>query len=108
MDYLWTPWRYAYITNAGKPETSNSCIFCELLKLADPEARIVHRAEHCFVILNSFPYTSGHVMVVPFAHLDELKKLPQAAPNEMMVLCEKMEAVMRQDTPAAGTDARTA
>ena len=96
MDYLWTPWRYAYITNAGKPAANNSCIFCELPKLADPEARIVHRAEHCFVILNSFPYTSGHVMVVPFAHLDELQKLPQAAANEMMVLCQKMEGVLRQ------------
>ena len=96
MDYLWTPWRYAYITNAGKPEANNSCIFCELPKLPDAEARIVHRAEHCFVILNSFPYTSGHVMVVPFAHLDELQKLPQSAANEMIGLSQKMEGVLRQ------------
>ena len=96
MDYLWTPWRYAYITNAGKPETSNNCIFCDLPKLPDAEAKIVHRAKHCYIILNSFPYTSGHVMVVPFAHLDELQKLPEVAANEMMALSQKIEGALRQ------------
>ena len=86
MDYLWTPWRYAYITTASKGTASDQCIFCELAKLPDADAKIVHRGEHCFVILNSFPYTSGHVMVVPFAHLDELQKLSHAAANEMMAL----------------------
>jgi len=58
--------------------------------------QIVHRARHCYVILNSFPYTSGHVMIVPFAHLDELSKLPEAAAQEMMALSQKMEHVLRQ------------
>lgn len=97
MDYLWTPWRYAYIATAakhgGKPE---SCIFCELPKLPDPEAKIIHRGTHCFVILNSFPYTSGHVMVVPFAHVDELQRLPEAAAREIMSLSQKMEGILRQ------------
>ena len=100
MDYLWTPWRYAYITTAAKTDTKTdgkpeSCVFCELPKLPDDEAKIVHRGQHCFVILNSFPYTSGHVMVVPFAHLDELQKLPEAAAQEMMALSQKMERVLR-------------
>jgi ATP adenylyltransferase len=67
-----------------------------LPELPDKEAKIVHRGEHCFVILNSFPYTSGHVMVVPFAHLDELQKLPEATAQEMMALSQKMERVLRQ------------
>ena len=92
MDYIWTPWRYAYITNANKVE---GCVFCELPKKSDEEALIVHRAEHCFVILNAFPYTSGHVMVVPHAHLDELQKLPREAAHEMMDLSQKMETVLR-------------
>jgi ATP adenylyltransferase len=96
MDYLWTPWRYAYITAATKDEYAGQCIFCELPKLPDADAKIVYRGEHCFVILNSFPYTSGHVMVVPFAHLDELQKLPEAAAQEMMALSQKMERVLRQ------------
>jgi ATP adenylyltransferase len=96
MDYLWTPWRYAYITTAAKNEQTDSCVFCELPKLADTEARIVHRGQHCYVVLNTFPYTSGHLMIVPFAHLDELHKLPEAAAQEMMALSQKIEHVLRQ------------
>lgn len=97
MDYLWTPWRYAYITTAAKADAGpDACVFCELPKLRDQEAKIVHRGQHCFVILNSFPYTSGHVMVVPFAHLDELQLLPEAAAQEMMALSQKMEGILRQ------------
>jgi ATP adenylyltransferase len=93
MDHLWTPWRYAYVTTAG---TAPSCIFCELPKLGNDEhARIVHRAKHCYVVLNAYPYTAGHVMVVPFAHLNELQKLPTDAANEMMALSQRMEGVLR-------------
>jgi ATP adenylyltransferase len=97
MDYLWTPWRYAYITDAAKTDGKNGqCIFCELPKLPDADAKIVYRGQHCFIILNSFPYTSGHVMVVPFAHLDELQKLPDVAAREMISLSQKTERVLRQ------------
>ena len=97
MDYLWTPWRYAYITTAAKQDgKTEGCIFCNLPKLQDQEARIVHRGKDCYVVLNTFPYTSGHVMVVPFAHLDELRKLPEAAANEMMALSKRMEDALRQ------------
>jgi len=94
MDYLWTPWRYAYVTTVDQvPE----CIFCQLLKSGDDQkALIVHRGEHNFIILNAFPYTSGHVMVVPYAHLDRLNKLPEAAANEMMALTRRLETVMTE------------
>ena len=97
MDYLWTPWRYAYITAASKDEGKpDGCIFCELPKLPDEQAKIVYRGKLCYVILNSFPYTSGHVMIVPFAHLDQLQKLPEPAAQEMMALSQKMESVLRR------------
>jgi ATP adenylyltransferase len=94
MDYLWTPWRYAYVSTAEK---ISGCIFCELLKLGD-DARvfIVYRGKTCFVILNSFPYTSGHVMIVPYQHLDELQKLPVEAAHEMIELSQRLEGVLRQ------------
>src|SRR6266567_1769523 len=73
MDYLWTPWRYAYVTNAEKV---SGCIFCDLPNTGDDaKAHIVHRTHHCYIVLNTYPYTSGHVMIVPFAHADELQKL---------------------------------
>jgi ATP adenylyltransferase len=92
MDYLWTPWRYTYITGA---DSSRSCIFCELPKQEDEKARIVHRGQNCFIILNTYPYTPGHVMIVPFAHLDELDKLPAQTAHEMIELSQKMETVLR-------------
>jgi len=92
MDYLWTPWRYAYVSGATKTDT---CIFCDAPKQTDEESRIVHRGSHCFVILNTFPYTNGHIMIVPYAHLDELRKLPPDAAQEMMALTQQMEIVLR-------------
>ncbi len=93
MDYLWTPWRYAYVSTAEK---AVGCVFCNAAKEADDKALIVHRGRHCFVILNTYPYTPGHVMVVPYAHLDELRKLPAEAANEMMALSQRMETVLRE------------
>jgi len=99
MDYLFTPWRYTYITGAAAP---GDCLFCGLIQpkndqLKDDEkSLIVHRATHCFVVLNAFPYTSGHVMVVPYEHLDELAKLSQPAAQEMMALTQRLEAVLRE------------
>lgn len=93
MDYLWTPWRYNYVTDAGK---TPACIFCEVIQAGDDEkVHIVHRARHCFIILNTFPYTSGHVMIVPYAHLDQLQKLAAEAAQEMMALSQRMEGVLR-------------
>lgn len=94
MDYLWSPWRYTYVSNADKVE---GCVFCSLLALNDDRrAGIVHRAEHCFVILNAYPYTSGHVMVVPYQHTDELQKLPEVAASEMMMLAQRLETILRK------------
>ena len=94
MDYLWTPWRYAYVSSAGK---ISECVFCEAVKSRDDaKTGIVYRGERCFVILNAYPYTPGHVMVVPYAHLDELQKLPREAAREMMDLSQRMESVLRE------------
>jgi len=94
MDYLWTPWRYAYV--AGIDKTSG-CIFCDLPKAGDDaKTHIVHRGRHCYVVLNTYPYTSGHVMIVPFAHLDELQKLPVEAAHEMIDLGQRMEGILRR------------
>ena len=94
MDYLWTPWRYAYVTTAEK---DSRCIFCELPNTGDDaKAHIVHRTHHCYIVLNTYPYTSGHVMIVPFAHVDELQKLPAETAHEMIELTQRMEGVLRQ------------
>src|SRR5579863_402767 len=94
MDYLWTPWRYAYVSTAEK---ATGCVFCNAVNAGDDKsALIVFRGKHCFVILNAYPYTPGHVMIVPYAHLDELRKLPGEAANEMMALSQRMETALRE------------
>jgi ATP adenylyltransferase len=94
MDYLFTPWRYAFVTTADK---SPDCLFCGLLRRNDdPRSFIVHRAEHSFIVLNAFPYTSGHVMIVPYEHTDQLQKLSSPAANEIMQLTQKMEGILRE------------
>jgi ATP adenylyltransferase len=94
MDFLFTPWRYAYVTAANHP---GDCLFCGLAQAKnDEEVLIVHRAKYCFVVLNTFPYTSGHVMVVPYEHVDQLQKLSPPAAEEMIALCQRLEGVMRE------------
>lgn len=78
-------------------EKASECVFCEASKEKDDaKARIVHRGDHCFVILNTYPYTPGHVMIVPYTHLDELQKLPAEAAQEMIALSQRMETVLRK------------
>jgi ATP adenylyltransferase len=93
MDYIFTPWRYAYVTTAGK---TAGCLFCDAVRAGDDRGSlIVHRGRHCFIMLNAFPYTSGHVMVAPYDHVDQLDKLAEAAAMEMMGLAQRLETVLR-------------
>lgn len=91
MDFLWTPWRYKYIASANKDDR---CIFCEALKLGDEKAHIVLRGELNFVILNAFPYTSGHVMIVPYKHGGDLGAVPPEALAEMMTITQRVQAAL--------------
>jgi len=94
MDYLWTPWRYAYVSTAEK---TAGCVFCDAVNAGDDrKVLIVYRGHNCFIILNMFPYTPGHVMIVPYEHLDELRKLPSEAAQEMMELSQRMESILRE------------
>jgi len=78
-----------------------SCIFCDRAPSRDANREndelnlILHRGQHCFIIVNAFPYTSGHVMVVPYQHIDRLDLLPSEAATEMMALSQRLESVLR-------------
>ncbi len=94
MDFLFTPWRYAYVTSV---ESTVGCVFCTVAQgTNDEQGLIVHRSQHCFVILNAYPYTSGHTMVVPYEHVDQLQKLSTPAAQEMMALTQKLEGILRE------------
>lgn len=92
MDYLWTPWRYRYVADVSKDER---CIFCDALA-ANDDARtlIVLRGEKNFVILNRFPYTSGHMMVVPYAHVADLASAEPETLAEMMRIAQRVQRAL--------------
>jgi ATP adenylyltransferase len=88
---LWAPWRLQYI-KGSKPE---ECIFCAKPALDDQSALIVRRGERCFVMLNAFPYTSGHVMVAPYEHAADLAALDEPTTLELMQLTQESIKAIR-------------
>ena len=93
MDHLWSPWRYQYVSKAAEGE--QGCIFCEkLAENRDAENFIVHRARFNFVILNLYPYTSGHLMVVPYEHVPTLNEARPETLAEMMQLTRRAERAL--------------
>jgi len=92
MDYLWTPWRYRYISEA---KNAVGCVFCNLPAANhDEESLIVLRGAKNFVILNRYPYTSGHVMIVPYTHTADFAALDLATTAEMMQLAQRVQAAL--------------
>jgi ATP adenylyltransferase len=100
VDRLWTPWRYQYIKGAGADEAQESapaCIFCALRDDAANDERnlVVHRAGHNYIVLNRYPYTNGHILIIPYEHTSELDAVSKAATDEMMDLAKQAQGVLR-------------
>ena len=124
MDRLWTPWRYDYITRAedssrpGVPAALSAwsdsgaedthCVFCNMIAAVDyaiahgmaredaeKAAHLLAREPSCFLCLNAFPYTTGHILIVPYRHLDSLAALPPGEAQEMISLAQRVESVLR-------------
>jgi ATP adenylyltransferase len=124
MERLWTPWRYEYVSRAedtsrpGVPHALNAwpgsdsgesdCVFCNMIAAVDyaiaqgmpvEEAEkaphILLRGTACFLCLNAFPYATGHILIVPYRHVDSLVALPTDEAQEMMALAQRVESVLR-------------
>ena len=81
MNTLWTPWRMAYIRREKRP----GCIFCEMLEAGDDPAQLIlHRGELAFLVLNKYPYNNGHLLAVPYRHVDTLEALTAEEATDMM------------------------
>jgi ATP adenylyltransferase len=86
---IWAPWRLEYVKDAAK-DNEDECIFCAKPAADEDEANlIVYRGERCFVILNLFPYTNGHLMVAPYEHVGALQDLDADTVAEIMALAQK-------------------
>lgn len=92
LDRLWAPWRMQYVTNA---QTTPGCVFCEALQRGDDRAaRILYRARWNFVIMNIYPYNTGHLMIVPFEHVPSPVQAQKAQTDEMMDLVRVCQSAM--------------
>jgi len=94
MDYLWTPWRYQYVTKVGEPVP---CLFCGVAadRAHDQEHLVVYRGSRNLVMLNRYPYTSGHVMVAPYEHAGTLEDMADETLVEMIRLARLAEKHLR-------------
>ena len=97
MDVLWSPWRYDYITASGSAKTSG-CVFCDILNgsAADEENFILSRAEFNFVILNIYPYGTGHLMILPYQHVADLDQADKKITDELMDLTKRAQTALTE------------
>jgi ATP adenylyltransferase len=132
MHRLWTPWRYDYVTktphhnarpgvppeldawsSSAQPDTG--CVFCNMLAAVDyaiahgmppldaeRAAHILHRGPACFLCLNAFPYSTGHILILPYQHTGSLAALPLETANEMIALAQRVEQALSQTYRPAG------
>ncbi|MGA3245557.1 MAG: HIT domain-containing protein [Bacteroidota bacterium] len=85
MKRLYSPWRSAYIDSFRGAKSSKGCLFCRIAKeKQDRKNLVVWRGKHCFLVMNLFPYNSGHLMVVPYKHTADLASLTKDAYVEVM------------------------
>jgi len=93
MKHLWSPWRMKYI----KSSKQDGCVFCRALSNEDDaKNNILFRGDNAFVILNAFPYTTGHLMVLPYGHVRNLEDLTPEIRAEMMELVNKAVKVLSE------------
>jgi ATP adenylyltransferase len=103
LDRLWSPWRAKYIAS-GVDSNAEGCIFCRIA--AEPEHDetnfVLHRAERVFVVLNLYPYISGHLMIVPYLHTSEFDSVPKEITDELMDLAKRAQTALREVYLPAG------
>lgn len=94
MDHLWTPWRMAYIRSEKK--SVDGCVFCIKAQSEDAAELVVARSQYVYAVLNLYPYNNGHMMIVPYEHVDTQESLPVDALTDLMVTVNRALAVLRK------------
>lgn len=97
FERLWTPYRMAYIRGENKPADASSeqCPFCRIPGLDDEAGLVVRRGSLCYVVLNLYPYASGHLMVCPYRHIADYTETTDAEAAEMAQLTRAAMRMIR-------------
>lgn len=100
MHRMWAPWRMEYINSIDKEE---GCFLCDIIKEADDRKNLIlHRGKGAFVLLNRYPYNSGHLMIAPYNHTSDLDKLDNSCKQEIMDLTAKSMQILGKDINSQG------
>lgn len=103
MERLWSPWRARYIAS-GVDSQVDECVLCRIAADTDRDENnfVLHRGEHAFVVLNLYPYISGHLMIVPYLHTGEFDSTAKEITDEMMDLAKRAQGALREVYSPAG------
>lgn len=99
MEILWSPWRSAYISSAESEKSGGkACIFCRAAvdAASDEKHFVLHRGLHNLVMLNLYPYVSGHLMIAPYSHVAEFHSVPKETTDEMMDLVKHCQETLQE------------
>jgi ATP adenylyltransferase len=105
LDRLWSPWRYQYVASGGSEDSRISgCVFCNLRDHPEHDETnfVLHRDNYNFVVLNLYPYISGHLLVVPYEHVGDLDAAAKQTTDEMMDLTKRCQTALREAYQPAG------
>jgi ATP adenylyltransferase len=105
LDRLWSPWRSDYIaSSSGAGSKPESCILCEIKKHPDKDEAnyVLHRARLNYVVLNIYPYNSGHLLIVPYAHVEALDRASKETTDELMDLTKRSQTALSEAYEPAG------
>ncbi|MGC9521724.1 MAG: HIT family protein [Anaerolineae bacterium] len=92
MKRIWAPWRMRYLK--GEHRAVEGCVFCHKITADDAEEHVLYRGKHCFVVLNRFPYSNGHLMIVPYAHVSSIQDLEAPVLLEMVQLLQEAQRIL--------------
>ena len=103
MERLWSPWRAKYIAS-GVDAQRDECVLCLIAKHPEDDEKnfILHRGQHGFVVLNLYPYISGHLMIVPYLHTSEFGSMPKEITDELMDLAKRSQTALGEVYSPAG------
>ena len=102
MDKLWAPWRSKYVTSLGGKQ--KGCVFCHIGKdkRKDRTNFVIFRREYCYAVLNIYPYNNGHLMIVPYRHVNDTAKFRPAERAEFYEAMEEAKILLREVVAAQG------
>ena len=101
MDHLWAPWRIGYILSNSKEH--RGCFLCEALRQnEDRKTYILYRGKHSYVIMNLYPYNSGHLLVVPYAHVQDMNGLSTEELTDLLRCTQESVNVLKQNMNPEG------